>query len=298
MNKNCSSDHQNKCNKNCPITKLLKKIFCKNSQASVAYLTLSGIIGKGSKIDGGLNIETAEGLLKRAFETKNIKAVAINVNSPGGSPVQSELIFQRIRELSQEKKIPVYTFAQDLAASGGYFILSAGDEVYAHDASIVGSIGVVSASFGFEEAIKKIGVNRRVYHEGKNKAMLDPFMPESAEGVAMLKQLQQDVFVSFKAIVRSRRGDKLKLPEDELFDGSFWSGSRAVELGLIDKVGNMRQVMKEKFGDKVKLIAIEPKKKGMIKELLASSFDNIGNDLASGVVNKIEEKIEFGKFKI
>ena len=280
---------------NCIFTKLIckfRKIFCKKS-GNIAVVNLCGVIGKGGKIDQGVNIDNTNPLLEKAFETKNIKAVAINVNSPGGSPVQSELIYIRIKELAAEKKIPVFTFAGDVAASGGYFILLAGDEIFAHNASIVGSIGVISAGFGFEELIKKIGVQRRIYAQGKNKAVLDPFSPENSESVEILKSAQKDVFESFKDLVRQNRKDKLKESDDYLFNGAFWSGKKAVELGLVDAIGEMRSVMKNKFGDKIKFINIEPKKKGFIKELLASSF---GGNFADNLIEKIEEKSFWTRF--
>ena len=285
---------------NCPITKFcdkIKNIFCKKVK-NIAVVNLSGVIGKIGKFEQSINIENTNPLLEKAFETKNLQAVAININSPGGSPVQSELIYQRIKDLSIEKKIPVFTFAQDLAASGGYFILCAGDEMFAHNASIVGSIGVISAGFGFEKLIKKIGVERRIYAQGKNKAVLDPFSPEKKESIDILKSAQKDVFDSFKELVKNKRQDKLKKSDDELFNGAFWSGKTAYEIGLIDSIGNMRTIMKEKFGDKIKFINIEVKKKGLIKELLASKIGGFGSNLASDLIDKIEEKEAWGKYGI
>ena len=168
---------------NCCIKKIFGKVCRKNQNPIVASLTLSGVIGKDSKLESGINIENSAPLLKKAFETKNAKAVAISINSPGGSPVQSELIYNYIRELSKEKKVPVYTFAQDLSASGGYWLLLSGDEIYAHNSSLIGSIGVIFSGFGFVDLIKKIGVERRIYTEGKNKAILDPFTPEVEENI-------------------------------------------------------------------------------------------------------------------
>jgi signal peptide peptidase SppA len=283
---------------NCPLTKTitkLKNLICKKS-TNIAVINLHGVIGKGGKLEQGINIENVNPILEKAFETKGAKAVAINVNSPGGSPVQSELIYTRIKELSAEKKIPVFTFAQDVAASGGYFILLAGEEIFAHNASIVGSIGVISAGFGFEDLIKKIGVERRIYAQGKNKAVLDPFSPENPESIEILKSAQRDVFESFKDLVRQNRREKLKESDDYLFNGAFWSGKKAVELGLVDAIGDMRNVMKNKFGDKVKFINIEPKKKGFIKELLASKFGEFNSNLAGNLVDKIEEKGIWARF--
>lgn len=225
---------------------------------------------------------------------KKIKAVALNINSPGGSPVQSELIYNYIRELSIEKKIPVYTFAQDVAASGGYWLLLSGDEIYAHNSSIVGSIGVIFSSFGFVDAIKKIGVDRRVYTEGKNKAILDPFLPEEKENIEILKDAQRDIFENFKDLVKSRRGDKLKDAEEKLFTGAFWSGKKAAELGLVDAVCDMRSKMKEKFGAKVEIINISVKK-GLLKSFF-SEKSRASNDFAESLLNNLEERIKFNQF--
>lgn len=281
----------NNCPKpNCPITKIVKKILRCKSAPIVACVNLHGVIGKDSKIESGLNIQNIEPLLKRAFSIKNAKAVALNINSPGGSPVQSELIYNYIRELSLEKKIPVYTFAQDVAASGGYWLLLSGDEVYAHNSSIVGSIGVIFSGFGFVELIKKIGVDRRIYAEGKNKAILDPFLPEENENVEILKDAQRDVFESFKDLVKSRRGEKLKESEEKLFTGAFWSGKKSVELGLVDGIADMRSKMKEKFGNKVEIVQISTKK-GFLKSLFSEK-----SDFAQSLLFKIEEKLSFNKF--
>lgn len=278
----------NSCKSKCPITKILKK-FCGKSAPTVACVNLSGVIGKDSKLESGLNFSNVAPLLKRAFEIKKVKAVAINVNSPGGSPVQSELIYNYIRELSLEKKIPVYTFAQDVAASGGYWLLLAGDEIYAHNSSIIGSIGVIFSSFGFVELIKKIGVDRRVYTEGKNKAILDPFLPEQPENIEILKEAQRDIFEGFKELVKNRRMGKLKGDEEKLFTGAFWSGKKSVELGLVDEVSDMRSKMKEKFGNKVEIEIISAKK-GFLKSFFSEklTFENL--------ITKIEERVSFGKF--
>jgi signal peptide peptidase SppA len=273
----------------CPI-KFCKKIFRSKNTPIVASLNLHGVIGKDGKFESGLNFQNAEPLLKRAFEMKNVKAVALNINSPGGSPVQSELIYNYIRELSSEKKIPVYTFAQDVAASGGYWLLLSGDEIYVHGASIIGSIGVIFSGFGFVDTIKKIGVERRVYAEGKNKAILDPFLPEQPENIEILKDAQRDIFESFKDLVKSRRGTKLKESEDRLFTGAFWSGKKSAELGLVDGVCDMRSKMKEKFGAKVEIKQITVKK-GFIKSFFSEKsvdFDYL--------LTKIEERVSFNKF--
>ena len=274
----------------CPVTKLIKKILRCKSEPVVACVNLHGVIGKDSKLSSGLNFENVAPLLKRAFEMKKVKAVALAVNSPGGSPVQSELIYNYVRELSEEKKIPVYTFAQDVAASGGYWLLLSGDEIYAHNSSIVGSIGVIFSGFGFVDLIKKIGVDRRVYTEGKNKAILDPFMPEQEENIEILKDCQRDIFENFKDLVRARRAGKLKESEEKLFTGAFWSGKKSAELGLIDGICDLRSKMKEKFGNKVELVQITAKK-GLIK-----SFFSEKSNLSESLLNKVEERLSFNKF--
>lgn len=226
----------------------------------VPVLRLSGAIGISSPFDQGLNLAGLATQIEKAFSVKKAKAVALQINSPGGSPVQSKLIFNRIRALSEEKEIPVYSFVEDVAASGGYWLALAGDEVYADDSSILGSIGVISAGFGFDKAIEKIGVDRRVYTAGERKMSLDPFSPEQPDEIVRLKALQKDIHKSFRSLVENRRGDKIAKASDMLFTGEFWSGTKAVELGLIDGLGDLRSVMREKFGDKVNLKLIQSKR--------------------------------------
>ena len=286
--------NQPNCKSDCRVKRIFKKIFCKNKTANIASVSLHGVIGKDGKFSSGLNFETCEPLLKRAFETKKIKAVAISINSPGGSPVQSELIYNYIRELSVEKKIPVYTFANDVAASGGYWLLLSGDEVYAHNSSIIGSIGVIFSSFGFVELIKKVGVQRRVYTEGKNKAILDPFLPEENENIEILKDAQRDIFEGFKDLVKSRRQGKLKVDEnflnEKIFTGAFWSGKKAAEFGLVDEVTDMRKKLKEKFGNDVNIINIDVKK-GFLKSLFSQNAN-----LADSLLDKAETRLSFNRF--
>ena len=274
--------------------KCFKNCLCKKNKPLIAHLTLSGVIGKDSKLESGINITNSAPLIKKAFETKKIKAVAISINSPGGSPVQSELIYNYIRELSEEKNIPVYTFAQDLAASGGYWLLLSGDEIYAHNSSLIGSIGVIFSAFGFVNLIKKIGVERRVYTQGKNKAILDPFMPEQEENIEILKDAQKSIFEGYKDLVNSRRKDKLTKSEDELFTGAFWSGKDSKKLGLIDDISDMRQKMKEKFGKNTEIIEINTKK-SFLKGLI-SSKTTISDNFCNNLLYKLEEKINFNKF--
>jgi signal peptide peptidase SppA len=210
------------------------------------------IMPGGSPVRQNLSLATTAGVIEKAFAFKDAPAIAISVNSPGGSPVQSRLIYKRIRDLADEKGKAVLVFVEDVAASGGYMISLAGDEIVVDPSSIVGSIGVVSASFGFQEMIKKIGVERRVYTAGRNKAMLDPFQPEKKEDVERLKALQLEVHQTFIDLVKERRGARLA-DDPDLFTGQFWSGGRGIELGLADRMGDMRSVLRERYGPKTQM---------------------------------------------
>jgi serine protease SohB len=217
----------------------------------VPVVRLSGVIGFSTPLRPGLTLAGIARSLDRAFAIRNAPAVALAINSPGGSPVQSHLIFRRIRELADENKRRVIAFVEDAAASGGYMIACAADEIVADPHSIVGSIGVVGGSFGFDKAIAKIGIERRLYTSGEHKATLDPFLPENPDDVVRLKKLQREIHDSFIALVKSRRAGKLNGPENDLFSGEYWAGQRALELGLVDSIGDLRAVLRERFGDKV-----------------------------------------------
>ncbi|MSP45015.1 MAG: S49 family peptidase [Xanthobacteraceae bacterium] len=217
----------------------------------VPVVRLSGVIGISSPLKPGLTLANVARSLERAFAMRHIRAVALLINLPGGAAVQSYLILRRIRALAGEKKIPVRAFVEDVAASGGYMIACAADEIVADASSIVGSIGVVGGSFGFDKLIEKVGIERRLYTSGENKAMLDPFLPEKAEDVERLKAIQREIHESFIALVKARRGDKLDSRESALFSGAYWTGQRGRELGLVDAVGDMRAVLRERYGEKV-----------------------------------------------
>ena len=217
----------------------------------VPVVRLTGVIGFSTPLRPGLSLAGVARTLDRAFAIRRAAAVALSINSPGGSPVQSHLIFRRIRELADEHKRPVIAFIEDAGASGGYMIACAGDEVIADPYSIVGSIGVVGGSFGFDKLIAKIGVERRLYTSGEHKAMLDPFLPENPDDVERLKKLQRHIHEDFIALVKSRRGAKLQGPENDLFSGEYWTGQKAMELGLVDAIGDLRGTLRERFGDKV-----------------------------------------------
>ena len=243
----------------------------------VPVVRLSGVIASGGLLGGrGLSVESIAPLLRRAFSQRGAKAVALSINSPGGSPVQSALIAQRIRLLAAEKKLPVIAFVEDVAASGGYWLACAADEVIADPSSIVGSIGVISAGFGFQDLIARIGVERRVHTSGERKSMLDSFRPEKEEDVARLKALQAEIHEGFKDWVRQRRNGKLKGDEAALFSGEFWTGRRGLELGLVDSLGELRTVLQARFGEKVRLPLITPKRSLMQRFGLGARLDEIG----------------------
>ena len=223
----------------------------RGNEPVVPVVRLTGIIGFSTPLRPGLTLSGVARTLDRVFAVRNASAVALAINSPGGSPVQSHLIFRRIRELAQEKKRHVIAFVEDAAASGGYMIACAADEIVADPHSIVGSIGVVGGSFGFDKLLEKVGVERRLYTSGEHKAMLDPFLPENPDDVERLKKLQREIHQDFIALVKSRRAGKLSGPENDLFSGEYWTGRRGLELGLVDAIGDLRSVLRERFGDKV-----------------------------------------------
>lgn len=227
------------------------------SEPKVAVIRLQGAISSGSR--GGINDATHGPAIEKAFSKGKPKAVALVINSPGGSPVQSSLIAARIRRLAAEKEVPVHAFVEDVAASGGYWLACAADDIWVDTSSIVGSIGVVSASFGFVEALGKLGVERRVHTAGTNKSILDPFQPEKSEDIDRLKSLQTDIHEAFIAHVKAHRGERL-VEHPEMFTGAFWTGTKGVELGLADGIGHLVPKMKEIYGDKVQFVAYGPKK--------------------------------------
>ena len=225
----------------------------------VPVVRLSGVIGVVSPLRPGLMLSTTARSLERAFAVPHARAVALLINSPGGSPAQSHLIFRRIRQLAEEKKLPVIAFIEDVGASGGYMLACAGDEIVCDQYSIVGSIGVVGGSFGFPKLMEKLGIERRLYTSGEHKATLDPFLPEKADDVKRLKALQKDIHQHFIALVKERRGAKLKGNDKTLFSGEFWIAQAAIDLGLADRIGDLRSYLRQRFGEKVRtpLIAAE-----------------------------------------
>ena len=258
----------------------------------IPHVRLSGVIGSAGRFKQGIDFSGQQEIIKKAFSFKKSKNIAISINSPGGSPVQSHLIHDYIRQLAKKNEKKVIVFAEDVAASGGYLIACAGDEIYANSSSIVGSIGVISASFGFQDAIKKIGVQRRVYTAGKNKSTLDPFKEEKEEDIERIKKLQLELHSDFIEVVKKSRGSKLKDPEkNNTFTGEFWSGTTSMKLGLIAGIGNAEQILREKFGEDIDIKKLE-KPKSFIAKKLSSSIDNQIDNIAS----VIEERALWQKF--
>jgi signal peptide peptidase SppA len=275
---------------------LLPIIGSGGSKPVIAVLRLSGVIGKVSSIKSGLTIESLHELIDKAFEIKNLEALCLSINSPGGSPVQSELISKRIRLLAQEKKIPIYSFVEDLAASGGYWLACIGDQIYASKSSIIGSIGVISAGFGFPAAIDKLGIERRVYAEGKNKSILDPFQPVQKEDIKIIKHLQKQIHQHFIDYVKERRVGKLTQEDDILFNGEFWSGQTAVDFGLIDGIDDMYSFIKKKYGDvTIKYVA---NKQSWIKRKLGMVRHDFVQEFSDSLIESIDNKITYDRFNI
>jgi len=217
----------------------------------VPIVRISGVIGLVTPLRPGVVLSTIARALERAFNVPHARAVALIINSPGGSPAQSHLIYRRIRQLADEKSLPVLAFVEDVGASGGYMLACAADEIICNEFSIVGSIGVVGASFGFHDLMEKVGIERRLYTSGDRKAMLDPFLPEKPEDVKRIKEIQKDIHEHFIALVKERRGSKLNGPEEVLFSGEFWTAQNAINLGLADRIGDLRSTLRERYGDKV-----------------------------------------------
>src|ERR1700749_4589987 len=260
--------------------------------AVVPVVRLSGVIGAVTPLRPGMSLAGVARLLERAFATRNAKAVALVINSPGGLPVQSRQIYLRIRQLAAEKSLPVLVFVEDVAASGGYMIACAGDEIFCDPSSILGSIGVVGGSFGFQELIKKIGVERRLYTAGEHKAMLDPFKPENPDDVARVKALQHEIHSIFIALVKKSRGSRLKGSEDVLFTGEYWAGETSVSLGLADGLGDLRSTLRARYGDKVLTPMIAPPS-GMLSGLLGRrSPGTFGLEGVSGLPEELISALE------
>lgn len=269
----------------------------------VPVVRLSGVIGAVTPLRQGMTLAGVAKMLERAFATRNAKAVAILINSPGGSPVQSRQIYLRIRQLAAEKKLPVLVFVEDVAASGGYMIACAGDEIFCDPSSILGSIGVVGGSFGLTELIRKIGVERRLHTAGTHKAMLDPFLPEDPDDVARLKAIQREIHTTFIALVKESRGTRLKGADDVLFTGEYWAGETSVSLGLADAVGDLRSTVRARYGEKVLTPVIAPAS-GLLSGLLGRRSPGAGAlatpdglaDLPDEVISALERRAIWARY--
>ncbi|MCC6912192.1 MAG: S49 family peptidase [Rhodospirillaceae bacterium] len=267
---------------------------------SVSVVRLQGLIGAVGMGRRGLSLTALEPILKKAF-SRHVRAVCLQINSPGGSPVQSAQIAGRIRQLSKDNKIPVFAFAEDIAASGGYWLALAADEIYADAMSVVGSIGVISAGFGFQDLISKMGVERRVHAQGAHKSFLDPFKPENPEDVARLDAIQKDIHRQFTTFVRKRRGERLTAADEAVFNGDIWTGERALELGLVDGLGDLRTIMRRKYGPDVRFLIVERPMSWLERRLgrvggsgLESADARIG--WASDLISAVEERAHWARF--
>jgi signal peptide peptidase SppA len=270
-------------------SKIAKALF--ERRPIVPVVRLAGPIGMVTPLRPGLSLSGVAHALARAFRIRRAPAVAIVINSPGGSPVQSHLIHTRIRQLAEQHGKPVYAFIEDVGASGGYLVALAGDEIIVDTSSIVGSIGVVSAGFGLHRLIDKIGVDRRVYTSGERKVMLDPFQPEKEEDVERLKALQSDVQGMFVDLVKERRGGALKGSDETLFSGEFWSGRKALDLGLVDRIGDLMSVMRERYGEKVRLYPVPTARAGLLRRLAAGNAQTSGGNV-SGWADELVTAVE------
>jgi signal peptide peptidase SppA len=271
--------------------------------AVVPVVRLSGVIGAVTPLRPGMSLAGVARVLERAFSVRNAKAVALVINSPGGSPVQSRQIYLRIKQLAAEKKLPVLVFVEDVAASGGYMIACAGDEIFCDPSSILGSIGVVGGSFGFQEAIKRLGIERRLYTAGTHKAMLDPFLPENPDDVAKLKALQHEIHQIFIALVKESRGARLKGADDTLFTGEYWAGESSIALGLADGIGDLRSTLRARYGEKV-LTPVIAQPTGLLSGILGRKSPGAGQlsamesmvGLPDELISAVETRAIWAKF--
>ncbi len=276
------------------LTALIPARF-RSNRPTVPVVRLSGAIGVSLPLRDGLTLASCTSALERAFATKGAKAVALVINSPGGSPVQSHLIVKRIRALASEKSLPVYAFLEDVAASGGYMLACAADEIYADPSSIIGSIGVITSGFGFTRLLDKVGIERRVHTAGDHKAMLDPFQPENPDDIERLKEIQAEIHKAFIALVSERRGERLNDIAGDLFSGAFWVGNAVKERGLVDGFGDLRSILREKFGDKVDLRLTPGKKPPLLARLMGQGTALAMSD-AGAVLATLEERALWGRF--
>lgn len=271
----------------------------RGSKPVIAVLRLDGAIGKISSYKTGLTLHSLNKLIESVFKIDRLEALFLSINSPGGSPVQSELIANRIITLANEAEIPVYSFVEEVAASGGYWLACAGDKIFATKSSIIGSIGVIFSGFGFNEAIKKLGVERRIYTQGHNKSVLDPFQPTKPSDVDLIKNLGKNIHEHFIDYIKTRRSGRLTQNDEILFNGEFWTGQTALDYGLIDGIDNMYSYIDKHFGDDIKIEYIENKQSWLKKKLgMATSSNEIAYEISEGFVSAVEDRLIDSRFKI
>ena len=269
----------------------------KYSKPVITILNLHGIIGK-TAMKSGLTFDAMNDQIEDAFSPKKLVAVLLNINSPGGSPVQAELIARRIMQLSKEKDVPVYAFVQDMAASGGYWLACAGDKIFASKSSIIGSIGVISSGFGFHGAIEKLGIERRVIAEGKNKSVLDPFQPSKSSDIKLVKALQKKIYDHFVENVKERRKARLTQTDDIIFNGEFWTGQKALDYGLIDGIDDLYSFISKRYGNEVKLEYIENKQSWFKRKVGMANAKDIAQEVTDTALDRIESQFIKGKFDL
>ena len=283
------------------VPKFVRRLF--NPPPTVSILRLSGPVGVGGRFGGGFDDASMEPLIERAFRPSKLAAVALVINCPGGSPTQSGLIAGRLRDAADEKKVPIIAFCEDLAASGGYWLACAADEIFVEQNSIIGSIGVISASFGFTEAMQKLGVERRVRTAGQNKLRLDPFQPEKSEDVLWLQKLQARIHDNFINVVKNSRGEKLTsaetpVTEQDLFSGDVWIGADAVKVGLADGVGRLRPILKARYGEETRFNLIAPSKGllSMLRRDASFTQEHQARAVAAGVLTEVENRALWARY--
>ena len=268
---------------------MIKSLFSKT--INIPTLRLSGVIGQAGLMRSGLNISVLDKQIDKLFSDKKSPAVALIINSPGGSPTQSSLIADKIIKKAKENKKQVLAFVEDVAASGGYWLACASDEIFIDTNSILGSIGVISPGFGFVDLIKKIGIERRVYTSGKSKSFLDPFKEEKTEDIDRLRGIQEQIHENFINYVKLRRGSKIHEKYfDEVFSGLFWVGHKAIELGLADGIGSINKIITDKFGKNARIKFVD-QKKSFLQRKLSTSLINTDE-----IMERIEAKAMWSKF--
>lgn len=260
----------------------------------VAVIPLHGVIGSLGSLRRGLTFAGVASQIERAFGQRHLRAVALSINSPGGSPVQASLIAGRIRALATKKSVPVLAFIEDVGASGGYWLAAAADEILADPAAVVGSIGVRSSGFGFVGLLDRLGIERRLHVAGADKAMLDPFRPEDPRHVDHLQSIQADLHETFKSWVRDRRGPRLKAPDSEVFSGAFWSGRQALAMGLIDGTADMRSVVEARYGETVRILSMAPSRRWWRRRLGIGS-DRDGESIVAAMA-AVEERLLWSRY--